>query len=285
MLRVLETLIRHASDSIDLVDGSGLIESRATVVDGPTATVVTTNAPSAPLQVPPDYELTTQPRDLKVIARPGRLILWRNQPSGLLSVVDGRAGDSGLTRPAEPPYPVAGQISFASHRYNPRLFTISAGGAGGHVLPVYLAAAAVMPDASGVLSASVQFEDGSPASWAVVTARVALPTADAAHTADRTYRGQADRRGELRIVLTGLPAPTRAMVEADALNRIVTLSVQADPARSGTDATDPDALPAAQLRGPGAPGFAAEADFTIRPGGLIPITSQSEDHLTIRPTP
>lgn len=285
MLNVLETVVRHASDSLDLVEGNGLVESRATVIGGATPTVVTTPGAVASLTQIPDFDLTVQPRDLTVVPRPGRLILWRTLPHELRVVVDGRASDADLARPAEPAFRVAGRLIFPSGRYNPRLFNILAGAAAGHTLQVFHAPAAVFGDGAGLVSTSIRFEDGSPASWAVVTAQVTLPTADPAHTADRTYRGQADRRGELRLALTGLPAPTRAMVEADALDRVLTLTVTADLASSGTEAADPDTFPAVQIRGPSSTGFTANADFTIRPGGLIQIVSQTENHLSIRPTP
>ncbi|MEM7422743.1 MAG: hypothetical protein AAF334_03415, partial [Pseudomonadota bacterium] len=61
--------------------------------------------------------------------------------------------------------------------------------------------------------------------------------------------------------------------------------VRADPSASDAEAADPDGFPAAEMRGPDSAAFAAQTAFIIRPGGLIRLTSQSADHLTIRPIP
>lgn len=286
MLTVLETTVRHASDSLELVEGSGLVQRRETVEDNGVATVVPTNTPAASLPVVPEIELTSPPPDLVTVKRPGRVILWRQTPRDLNRTVYGRADEAQMTRPAEAVYDLEGQITFRSARYNPRLFKATAGGVSRPSVAVFQAAAAVLGDSSGVVTASLRFLDGRPASWAVVTARLDLPVANPAHTADRTYRAQADRRGELRLALTGLPAPTRAMAEANALNRVLTLSVTADPDHSDAEIADPDSFATMQLRGPDSTQFAADARFTIRPGGLIRITSQDSDkHLFLRPIP
>ena len=130
-----------------------------------------------------------------------------------------------------------------------------------------------------------RYEDGRPASWAVVTARLDLPIGNPTDIADRTYRAQADRRGELRLALTGLPAPSKALADADDLDRVLTLSALANPALSDTEIANPDSFTAVQIRAPDSATFAAEAPFTIRPGGLIRIASEGQDHLSLRSIP
>ncbi|MEM9811972.1 MAG: hypothetical protein AAF913_04830 [Pseudomonadota bacterium] len=280
MIRVLETVVRHASASLELVEASGLIETRRTVVNG-TAQVITDLRPALRIDATPEVVFSTAPSDLRSVSRPGRVILSRQRPEALSRVLAGRPEEADLAPPPEPPYPVAGRLVLPGGRFNARTFAVDGGGGVQRPLRVFRAPPAVRGDAGGVLSARLVWEEGAPASWAVVTVRLALPVADPTHTADRTYRGQADRRGEVRLALTGIPAPTRAMIEAGALDRTITLSVLASAAAADTEATDPDALPAAEIRGAGG-GFAAEATFTIRPGGVIRLASPPAETLILR---
>ena len=285
MATVLETTIRHASGSLELVEGTALVQTRDTVGANGAREVVTSAVAPKPVPEAPTVTLTAPPRDLETVSRKGRLILWRTRPPELHVVVGGRASDADLERPAEVGYQLSGQIRFASGRYHPRLFTVTAGGGASPSIPIFRAVSAIAGDGGGVLSARLRYQDGRPASWAVVTARLDLPVADTADVADRTYRAQADRRGELRLALTGLPAPSKALVDAGDLERGLTLSVSADPTVADTEVANPDGFAAMQIQAPDSAAFDAEARFAIRPGGVIRIASEDQDHLTLRTIP
>ena len=299
MLTVLETTIRHASDSLELVEGTGLTRRRQTVVDGDTL-VVATDLPQAPLSEVADVELVAPPPpaddpDIKPPPPPpdlpGRALSWTPDPLAAdpaRSQYHGRRqGGRRCSRTAGGnSLPVGGAASLRFGPLQPTSFPCERRWyrqARHSDLP--RPPPPVTGDRGGIVSARLRHADGKPASWAVVTARLDLPVANPAHVADRTYRAQADRRGELRLALIGLPAPTKAAVEAGTLDRVLTLSVVADPDVSDADIADPDGFTAMQLRAPDSAAFAAETRFTIRPGGLIRIASEASDHLSLRPIP
>jgi hypothetical protein len=250
----LETLVRHASGVIELIDATGLVERTATELVGEAPQPVSRPGPQPLVPDRPVVTVTQAPRRLTTLLKPGRIVLLRNIPAAQQQVAEGGVHSIDLTPPPEADFVVAAEVRVGSRLFNPRSFRRTAGSGVRVPVDLHRAPAGVFGAALSVLAV---FDDGAPASWAIVTTRVALADGDPA--AEMVFRGQADRRGHARIPLPGLPLPS----PAPALTATVT--VRAMRAASGTDLADPDTFADATLRGPTSPAFVAAAQFQIEP--------------------
>jgi hypothetical protein len=279
----LETLIRHASGAIDLVHATGLVERTATESVEGVSQPVTRPGPRSPVEDRPVLTLDAAPRDLDPFLRAGRIVLLRRVPAAQSRVAAGSALEADLTAPAEADFRVAGQVATTSPAYNPRRFDLTAGGGARIALDMHLRPAAVR---GAALWAMLEFDDGAPASWAIVTISIALGAGDPA--ARMAFRGQADRRGEVRVPLDGLPLPTPAALAAGTAALTATVTARALRAASGTEAADPDGFVDVTLRGPTALDFAASAQFQIDPARPAQLASfdgtATGDRLVLRQT-
>jgi len=254
----LETVVRHASDSIDWIDRTGLLASdHAPLV-------------RAPLLVQLDTPL---PAGLRLHHKRGRSVLWRARAGALLYVVDGDASPEDLEAPVETAYGVSGTVSDPQGRFLPRRFAISAGNAAGHAVDLYRSVAGTRFRAAGGLRMSLARADGSPLPWALVEVTVTPPVGGA-----HRFVGQADARGELDLPLSRLPALTR---DAPATGYPATLAVRAVPGASAGQAADPDTAVGVDLRDPfsGTPG--PTGSLQVEPGRITRVSSPASDHLIV----
>lgn len=258
-MAVAETCLWHASDWIAWIDRSG--DARPDVqrlVDAPLA-IRFTGRP---------------PRDLRVIQKPGRTLLWRNRPDALRRTARGEVAPEDRRRPAVPAYALEGEVDDPHGRYLPRRFALQVGGAGGVSVPVYRAPAGVSYRSAGGLEGRAVFGDGTPAAWAVLELTVTPPLAGA-----QPYVTQADGNGEFRFALDRLPALTK---DAPAREYPASLAVRASLAaarewRATGRLADPDALPAATVRN--------LSDLAIAPGRVACLTSRGSPDLELETVP
>lgn len=269
---VIETPMHHASDALTWLDGSR--------DDGQG------NQPRVDL--PLKIRLSQAPRDVHLIQRPGRTLVWRRSQEDLHPVADGETSDADRARPDAPSFTLAGRVSEPAGRFNPRLFSVTAGAAAGHALRLYPTPAATLTGAAGGLQLALRYADSDapaedpfrasrPAAWALIEVQV-TPSVGAV----QTYHAQADARGECRIALRRVPQLGNDPVAPD---YAAVLSVKADPATLGDDAVDPDTLPDRQVGDPDATGsFIDQVAFRFRPGQLLSLTSHGKDHLVLPAT-
>jgi hypothetical protein len=254
MNAVLETCLWHGSDWIAWIDRSG--DARPGVL---------------PLvDIPLEVKLTGRPpRDLSVVHKPGRTLLWRLQPETLRRTEPGEVDAAGRQRPAVPPYALEGELSDPSGKYLPRRFALNVGTAVGHSVPVYRAPVNVRYQSAGGLQGRAVFADGTPAAWAVIEVTVTPPLAGA-----MPFVTQADARGEFRLALNRLPALTK---DAPASRYDATVAVRASLAAAGAASINPDLLPAVQVN--------ALANLKITPGRVDRLHSAGSDKLVLQPLP
>ncbi|MFM2060097.1 MAG: hypothetical protein RLY71_4482 [Pseudomonadota bacterium] len=272
---VLETLVRHGSDLIDWVEGSGRSNAPARAVA------------AAGLQL----QLTQAPRDLQLVHRRSSTVLSRRLPASLTQTLDGRAGTAALARPAITPYGVAGVITDTRGLYQPRRFSLQFGAATGQVIKLYRSCAGTVYGQGGGLFGSLSFGPGRPAGWARMQLTVTPPLGG-----NQVFVAQADVNGEFALALDRLPLPTLDTVATyPARLRVFAL----DPLAAGALPTDPatgqlqipalniDELPAARVAigrdGQQRSRFGAELAFRITPGLVRRITSPEHADLLLAP--
>lgn len=265
----LETPVRHLSDVIHWIDRTGFTAAEhQPLAQAPLLVAISSPGPSR----------------LAMVAKPGRALLWRRfavepdadepDPPALLTLIDGAPTSAALTRPAETPYAVIGQVSDPSGRFNPRAFAITAGNLTGHALALYRTPDATRFPAAGGLIAHLAWGDTSPARWAVASLTVTPPVGGAL-----TFTAQADGQGDLLLPFGRLPALTR---DAPSSTYPATLSILADPSLGPDAIPDPDELAAAELLDPADGSQVAAAAIAVGPGSIQTITSQGADHLALR---
>lgn len=255
---IVETLVLHASDFIEWVDASG--------VQGGARRPV----PAQGLRV----RLDAPPADLELIHKTAGTVLWRRVPAELRRVIDGAASPADLAVPPEadePLYALAGEVADPAGHFLPRRFSLSAGRRAEHALRLFRSPLGTRFGRAGGLTGRTTLEDGTPVPWALLALRVTPPLAD-----PFDYVAQCDAHGEFRLSLERLPALTK---DAPATTYPGVLTVQA--AASGTD---PDALPAARVRGTGSGNAAFKIQLTvdIAPGRIATLASPGRDSLVLR---
>jgi len=272
MTRVLETPMHHASDLLTWLDGSrddG--QGRLPRIDQPLT-----------------LTLDEAPRDIQLIQRPGRILVWRRSQAELHPVVAGEASEAERARPAAATFTLAGTVSDPAGRFNPRLFSVSAGAAAGHPLALYPSPAGTLLGTAGGLQLALRYADADapdadkyagtrPAAWALLRVQITPLVGPVQH-----YTAQADARGECRISLRRVPQLPK---DAPAPDYAAVLSVQADPANLDSAAADPDSLPDRQIGDPAAANsFTDQVAFRFRPGQQLSLTSFGKDHLVLAAT-
>ncbi|MCG6942859.1 MAG: carboxypeptidase regulatory-like domain-containing protein [Thiohalocapsa sp.] len=274
-LRVLETNLLHADGALVWLDAT----------TGDPDDTETMSSIRDPLAV----TLTSHPRDLRWLAKPGRLVLWR-RPSG--PMIRGEADHAELARPTLTPYRIAGTAADPTGRFNPLRFDLTVTGSAGQPLLLYRspfgAHTASGPDtgAGGVLEGTLRYEatgdpalDGQPARWALLRLDVTLVPADADNPAQvRSFVAQADANGDFRLLLRRLPPLSDGVDHYGA-----SLSIQA-PVGAAADAPPVAGLDAMHIGAVAAPfGFAPALALDISPGGVKRIDSTGRDHLAVTP--
>ncbi len=258
-MAVAETCLWHASDWIAWIDRSG--DARVTV------------EPLVDVALAVDFT-GRPPRDLSVLHKPGRTLLWRRLPESLRRTEPGEVVGAGRMRPDVPTYPLEGVLSDPAGRYLPRRFALDAGAAGGHRIPVYRAPLGVRFASGGGLFGRAVFDDGTPAAWAVLELEVTPPLVGAL-----PFVTQADGNGEFRLALNRLPALTKdAPVTRYAASITARASLVAALAwQEKQTLADPDQLPVVDVLD--------LAALSIRPGKIDRLHSDASDDLVLQVIP
>ena len=255
-----ETCLWHASDWIAWIDRSGDARDSVEALVDVALAVNFTGRP---------------PRDLSVVHKPGRTLLWRRLPESLRRTEPGEVDGTGRMRPDVPSYPLEGVLSDPGGRYLPRRFALNAGAAVGHRFPVYRSPLGVRYASGGGLFGRAVFDDGTPAAWAVIELEVTPPLVGAL-----PFITQADGNGEFRLALDRLPALTRdAPVTRYAASIGARASLTAAQAWRLEQKTlvDPDLLPVVNVLD--------LADLSIRPGKVDRLHSAGGDDLVLQAIP
>lgn len=256
--RILETIVRHASDYIGFYEATGYSASGY--------------KPRVNRQL--SVELRQVPVDLVVRQKGSGLALFRNRPEGMTAVFEGRARDTDLEPPAEPSFDVHGVLRDPHKAFNPRAFTVSAGNAHSQWISVYRSPSGTALPHAGALRGNACFDDGRPASWAVLRA-VVTPTVGA----PMTFEAQADIHGDFVLPLNRMPALNK---DAPSPSYGVSLSVRADSDVSTVPFADPDEFAACSLGAFDSSAFDSTLSFSIEPGNALVISSQGSDSLLLQ---
>lgn len=218
-LKVLETIIIHASDVIYWVDGT--TASNEEVMER--------------LSRPVAVQLTARPSDLQMLHGNGKTAFWRRS-DGL--IVDGLADEADKAFPPTVPYTLAGSVSDPERRYNPRLFSITAGAAAGHRIVLYPSPLGARFSKAGGLKGTLRWSGTETiVPWALLTLEVEI-----ALDTSMIFRTQADDRGDFLLSVKGLPPLPEGIDHYDA-----ELTVAAPTASATHAPTDPADLTAASL--------------------------------------
>lgn len=247
MIRVKETVIRHASDVIQWLEGTGL--------DGQQVPV------STPLLIALDEKQAVP--GLTLLHKRGHSVVWRSQQTGtdtLQQLVEtGRAGIEQRQRPPEAGYQIKGSISDPAGRFNPRTFTKACGNNSYPSVFLYRTPAATRLSQQKQLQGVLQFQklpaeaEAKPASWALVKLDVTVSA-----TGDNfIFNAQADRHGYFRIPLTRLSSTILPAGLAGVF------SVKADKTQSGLEIPDPDVMQAVEINEPDTANFALSLNIDI----------------------
>ena len=184
----LETNILHASGLLRMIDGSGLqLAGEHTRID-------------RVLEV----ELNDHPSNLKTYARPGDLVLWRNRGAVL------NREFRPISKDPEVPYPLRGSVHDPRGHFHPVHFEIMAGNGATVLMPLQRSCAGVsFGHQQGIYGNAIwSGPEKKPACWILLELTVDLPLTP---TGQQIYRAQADRHGDFRLSLAGLPASARAI--------------------------------------------------------------------------
>jgi len=250
-IRVLETIVLHATDVIYWLDGT-------------TAESVTD---MGRIDQPVFVQLTNPPRGLKWLNKTGQMAFWRR---GDGVVVNGIATEAQRARPAVTPFAVAGVVSDAYGLYNPRAFSLMLGSGEGHGVPLYRSpAGAHWPPAGGVQGSIRAGGTSAAVPWALLTLTVVLSDTDT-----MIFRAQADRNGDFAVTLNRLPPLPES---ADAYP--AQLSVRADLAATPNTPADVDLLEPVLVCRLNAEDFQTQIDLAIRPGEVQRVNSFNRSFL------
>jgi len=293
-LNVYETQVKHASDLVHWVEGSGpeLEASR------PVAGSLSKNLDIKLIEAPLKFDAQTvpladrTPSDLTVTHKSGVMILWRFRASGdlkLRRVLDKSDSVDGLVRPLEDAYKVSGVISDRLRQFNPREFNLLDVGnfidvadptAKGHEVKLYRSPQGTQMGSLGGLQARLQWDTGEPASWAIITCQVTLRHT----TGTRSYHAQADINGDFRLAFAALPFPKK---EGDSRPPYVcSITVTALKTASGTDWHQPDDFISGELKSLDADEFNPGIGLNFQAGITQRLISSGSDaFLIIRNTP
>lgn len=236
MIRIHETLVRHASDVIRWRDATGRDdEFRA--------------ADDATLQIQLAEE--TDAFDVTLTHKPGVSVVWRKRfseerPMRFTIDQPGRPSEDAIRRPDEVSFVLKGRVSDLNSRFNPRHFELTLGNHQYPLIDLYRTPDATPVSQNKVLQGLLRFEKqpsestALPASWALITLEVELTT-----TGDRfRFHGQADIDGFFRLPVTRL---STAMLSSGFTAHF---SVQADRLQSRVSVPDPATMTRRDIQPP-----------------------------------
>lgn len=282
-----ETLVQYASDLIHWVEGSGPISQQSRPMTGGIENNLKVELITAPLKLDSDNIAIADrtPSDLFITNKPGLTVLWRLDAANnqTLSYVQ-NSSDSVLSRPIEEPYKVTGIISDKQNRINPREFHLTHAGnfidvndplAKGHEIKLYRSVLGSKMGSLGGLEGRLQWDDGSVASWAIITCKVTLMHT----TGTRSYSAQADKNGDFRLAFAALPFPKK---EGDSRPPYqCELSISALKAVSGEEWHQPDDFISAELKKLDADEFNNSIELDFHTGNIQRLKSFNSDAFLI----
>lgn len=216
-MKILETPVHHGSDFIHCFEATGFSDN------------------DHRLLVKDDWQLRFDepPKDLRIIQKKHQLAFFRARPEGMQVVIEGRATASEMQPPVQPGYTLTGMITSNSRRFNPRRFSITAGGSTGHLLALYRSPLGTQIPAGGAVIGNLEYESGVPAAWAIVTVTV-TPTVGS----PLIFTAQADQHGDFIVPLNRVPALDK---DAPAPNYSALLRVKVSGQENGS-ISDPDSF-------------------------------------------
>jgi hypothetical protein len=175
------------------------------------------------------------------------------------------------TVPSLPPITVSGAAQSLDGRFHPRLFSVSPTPAAPTFVALWPSLQATRIGEAGAVTLSVKWQNGSAASWCVLSMTCTR------NGVNLGFSGQTDIMGDVIIPLTGLPP-----LPASQTNDVMTLTALGNPAQSGLAAANPDALPAVQVSTGGA--FAAQQTFPVTRGQITTAATLSIPGVTLQST-
>jgi len=259
-VQFLETPVYHASDFIRWYDATGNADPSL----------------RKNISYPLFIELSSAPKDLFVQQRNGKTCFSRRNLAGNRITLEGRASGSDLIPPVETLYLIEGRVWDSSGIFNPRLFSVTAGNAQGHEIPLYRSAVGSAIRSGGALRATIFYADLTPASWALVTVNVTPPLGAAL-----SFVAQADIHGDVQIPMDRLPPLT---LVSPTNSYTAQLSVMAN-GDSGSEISNPDSFVLFQVADLTAPGsFFNTVNLNVVPGAVASVVSAGEQQLIIQST-
>lgn len=258
-IQALQTIIHHASDIIFWLDAT----------TGKSGTIADMQRIKAVLSV----ELSSRPRDLKLLYKPGRMVMWRDSDS---SEVNGLPTEAERTRPTPDTYALTGTVFDDEGNYNPRTFNLSVGLGDGHTVTLYPTPKNTRIGMGGGLVGNIRFFDTElPAAWALLSLEVEI----APHT-DLTFVAQADSNGDFSLAMSRLPPLPENVDDYEAK-----LTIHATTTADGNVPMDPsgqDEMEIAVLDE--ADEYEDELQIHVVPGEILNLKSFNKEFLAVRPT-
>jgi hypothetical protein len=255
---ILETNIIHASDVIYWMDGSTADDEEIM------------QRLSQPLAV----QLTDRPADLQILQGNGKTAFWRRTDG---TMVNGLADETDKAFPVTAAYSLAGCVEDSKGYYNPRNFSITAGGAAGHRIVLYPSPFGTRFSKAGGLTGTLRWSaTETQVPWAILTLQVTT-------SLDTTmvFRAQADARGDFLLPLKRLPPMPEGVTHYDA-----ELALTAPGPAATTEPLNPaDDLTAALLGSPeSVETFTAAINLEIVFGEIRSIHTLNKDFLSVQPS-
>lgn len=253
-IRVLESQVLHAADTIHWLDGA---TSDAT-------------AKMARIGRRLVVEFTGKPPDVETLGKVGQMAFWRRAAG---KIFEGVATEAQKTRGAASPFSVAGTVREPEGFYNPRAFAVNLGSGEGHGIVLYPSPAGVRwPRGGGIIGTLAGAGTGLAVPWGLLELSVTVSEADTL-----IFRAQADRHGDFALAMSRLP-PLPQNIAAYAAS----LSVKANLGAAAGTPVDLDLLEAVELGELESDSFLEEIAVEIVPGEVQRVHSLDVTYLAVQ---
>jgi len=223
-----------------------------------------------------------------IVGRPPRLQVNLNAPlpRGISALIDSRGvalvalpqyydhlpTEAELaTLPAVAPVTVQGTVQSLDGRFFSRQFSVTSTPGTASYVPLRPSLQATRITEAGALVLTLKWQDGSAASWSI------LSLSCVRNGAALRFSGQADRNGDIIVPLTGLPP-----LVAPQTNDQMTVTALGDRTQSGQETGNPDALTAVQLSIGGV--FAAQQTIAVTRGRITSAATLAIPSITLQST-
>jgi hypothetical protein len=259
-LTILETNILHASDVIYWMDG--------TSAHGPDA--------MERLSQPVDIRLAARPAGLQMVNGNGKTAFWLRTDG---TIIKGIADETDKAFPPASTYSLIGTVSDPQGRYNPRVFTISAGNADGHRIILYPTPLGTRFGKAGGLVGTLRRTDNeAPVPWAFLSLDLTTSLG-----APMIFRAQADHRGDFMLSVKRLPPLPEGLDYYDAELTITAPTAMAP--QEPVDPDDPGGFSPVLIGSPESEEtYTASLNLQIVFGEIRSIQSLNKDYLSVQPS-